>query len=179
MLRIERNPIRIPQGVDVTFGDACSVVVKGKKGTLEFSIPKSLKLEKQGNEEIKFSLIGNDSSEIAISGTTYAILKNMIRGVSEGYQQKLLLEGVGYRAQAQGNVLALTLGFSHPIKFKLPEGVTAETPSQTEIVLKSADKQLLGQVAATVRGFRPPEPYKGKGIRYEKEVIKRKEGKKK
>lgn len=178
MSRIERNPITIPANVEVTL-DGRLVKIKGKKGALECRIHELVKMEKNENKEIKFLLEKAEPFAVAIAGTTRAIIKNMIHGVSEGYEVKLLLEGVGYRAQAQSGFLNLTVGFSHPVKYKLPEGVTAETPSQTEIILKGVDKQVLGQVAATVRGFQPPEPYKGKGIRYEKEIIKRKEGKKK
>ena len=116
---------------------------------------------------------------IALVGTTRALLTSMIKGVSEGFEKKLQLVGVGYRAQAQGNVLNLTLGFSHPVAFKVPEGITVETPSQTEVVVKGTDKQVVGQVAANIRAYRPPEPYKGKGIKYADEQIVRKEAKKK
>jgi large subunit ribosomal protein L6 len=127
---------------------------------------------------LKFSPTSMDNSD-ALAGTTRALLNNMVTGVSEGFEKKLQLVGVGYRAQAQGNVLNLTLGFSHPVAFKVPEGITVETPSQTEVVVKGTDKQVVGQVAANIRAYRPPEPYKGKGIKYADEQIVRKEAKKK
>jgi large subunit ribosomal protein L6 len=177
MSRVERNPISIPAGVEVLI-EGQLVKVKGKKSSLEWRTEKFVHITKDGNI-LHFTADKDVERALVFAGTARALIKNMIHGVSEGYQKKLLLEGVGYRAQAQGNILNLTVGFSHPIKYKLPDGITAETPTQTEIVLKGADKHMLGQVAATIRGFQPPEPYKGKGIRYEGEVIVLKEGKKK
>ena len=178
MSRVERSPITIPDGVDVVIDHSKgSIKVKGKKGTLEWGIGPLVKVIKDGNQ-INF-IPEKSTASLVIAGTIRALIKNMVTGVSVGYERKLMLEGVGYRAQAQGNVLNLALGFSHPIKYTLPVGVTAETPSQTEIIIKSSDKQLVGQVAATIRNFRPPEPYKGKGVRYEGEIIVYKEGKKK
>jgi len=179
MSRVERNPITIPAGVDVVIDTNQKLIkIKGKKGSLEWTLDPCVKVVKDG-DKVKFTPDKNSATSEIMAGTIRALVKNMVQGVSEGYERKLLLEGVGYRAQAQGNVLNLSLGFSHPIKYILPEGVTAETPSQTEIIIKSSDKQLLGQVAAVIRDFRPPEPYKGKGVRYEGEVIVYKEGKKK
>ena len=133
----------------------------------------------QEDNVLKFAARDAGKSSVAMAGTVRALVNNMVVGVTQGFEKKLVLNGVGYRAKASGKVLNLTLGFSHPIDYTLPEGVTAETPSQTEVVLKSADKQLLGQVASEVRAFRPPEPYKGKGVRYEDEYVRRKEAKKK
>ncbi|MFA6409872.1 MAG: 50S ribosomal protein L6 [Gammaproteobacteria bacterium] len=175
--RVERNPLAIPAGVEVTISDKL-IKVKGKNGSLQQAIHAVVKVSKDGSN-LKFAPSSDEPGSIAQVGTLRALVQGMLKGVSEGYQKKLLLEGVGYRAQVQGKVLKLALGFSHPIDYTLPEGVTAETPSQTEIILKSANKQVLGQVAAIVRGFRPPEPYKGKGVRYDGEVIALKEGKKK
>jgi large subunit ribosomal protein L6 len=177
MSRIERSPLSIPAGVDVTVKGQ-HISVKGKKGSLEKQVDSSVKMIKE-DSLVRFSPVANVDAALAIAGTTRALVKNMLFGVSEGFQRKLLLEGVGYRAQVAGDVLNLSVGFSHPIKYKLPKGVLAETPSQTEIILKGVDNELLGQVAATIRNFQPPEPYKGKGIRYSAEVIVYKEGKKK
>ncbi|OGT08358.1 MAG: 50S ribosomal protein L6 [Gammaproteobacteria bacterium GWE2_37_16] len=175
--RVERSPLKIPKGVEIDIQKKL-IKVKGVKGTLECPMEQDVEVVLK-DSELKFAPKGSLNFAIAIAGTLRALVKNMIVGVSEGYTRKLVLEGVGYRAQVQGNVLNLTLGFSHPIQHILPKEVTAETPSQTEIILKSSDKQLVGQVAATIRGYRPPECYKGKGVRYEGEVIVLKEGKKK
>lgn len=175
--RVIRNPLAIPAGVEVVITDQI-VKIKGAKGSLQCAVSEVTSVTKDG-QNLKFAVKKDGIGVLAIVGTDRALIKNMLIGTSEGYQRKLILEGVGYRAQAQGKALNLTLGFSHPVKYDLPEGVTAETPSQTEIILKSANKQLLGQVAATVRAFRPPECYKGKGVRYDGEVIVYKEGKKK
>jgi len=171
------NPVEIPKGVDVTLNDQ-HISVKGSKGTLEHNIHAAVEVSKNDNV-ITFAPREGQAGAPAQSGTARALIINMLTGVSEGFEKKLALVGVGYRAQAQGKVLNLTLGFSHPVNYKLPEGVTAETPSQTEIVLKGIDKQIVGQVAAEVRAFRPPEPYKGKGVKYADEHIVRKEAKKK
>jgi len=171
------NPVEIPKGVDVTLNDQ-HISVKGSKGTLEHNIHAAVEVSKNDNV-ITFAPREGQAGAPAQSGTARALIINMLTGVSEGFEKKLALVGVGYRAQAQGKVLNLTLGFSHPVNYQLPEGVTAETPSQTEIVLKGIDKQIVGQAAAEVRAFRPPEPYKGKGVKYADEHIVRKEAKKK
>lgn len=178
MSRVAKNPVKVPAGVEVKIaGDHFSV--KGPKGTLEMKIHPAVEVAQDG-VELKFALRQNVNIAVkAMAGTTRALVNNMVTGVSQGFERKLLLNGVGYRAQAKGKVLNLTLGFSHPIDYQLPDGITAETPSQTEILIKGIDKQLVGQVAAEVRGFRPPEPYKGKGVRYADEVVHRKEAKKK
>lgn len=175
--RVARNPISIPQDVEVTFADA-ELTVKGKLGTLSQKIHHLVSLEHADNT-IKFSPASRSTQANALTGTMSALAKNMVKGVSEGFECKLELRGVGYRAKASGKTLDLSLGFSHPVKVEMPEGVDVATPTQTEVVLKSADKQLVTQVAANIRRLRPPEPYKGKGIRYFGEQISLKEGKKK
>lgn len=177
MSRIASNPVSLPAGVDVKFNGQ-EITVKGAKGTLSLVVNNHVDV-KQEEKSLMFSATSGGKDGVALAGTTRALVNNMVIGVSQGFERKLVLNGVGYRAKASGKVLNLTLGFSHPIDYELPEGVTAETPSQTEIVLKSVDKQLLGQAAAEVRGFRPPEPYKGKGVRYEDEYVRRKDAKKK
>lgn len=177
MSRIANSPVQLPSGVEVTLKGQ-EVSAKGKNGTLAMTIHESVEVV-QEDGALRCSARDNAQKSTAMAGTMRALLNNMVSGVSEGFEKKLQLNGVGYRAKAAGKTLNLTLGFSHPIDYTLPEGVTAETPSQTEIVLKSADKQLLGQVAAEVRAFRPPEPYKGKGVRYANEYVRRKEAKKK
>lgn len=176
MSRVAKSPINLPAGVKVDCAGSL-VSVKGPLGELKFGLNGLVDVS------VDSSVVSVSSSKTAVNsamaGTTRAILNNMVHGVSKGYERKLDLVGVGYRAQAKGSVLSLTLGFSHPVEFELPEGVTAATPSQTEVVLKSIDKQLLGQVAAKIRGFRPPEPYKGKGVRYSGEQVRQKEAKKK
>ena len=152
--------------------------VKGAKGALELNVHPSVEVIQESGE-LRFAGRNGDQQTRAMAGTTRALVNNMVIGVSEGFQRKLILNGVGYRAKASGKSVNLVLGFSHPIDYDLPEGVTAETPSQTEIVLSGNDKQVLGKVAAEIRAFRPPEPYKGKGVRYDDEVIRRKEAKKK
>lgn len=175
--RVARNPISIPQGVEVTFADAM-LTVKGKLGTLKQQIHQLVSLEHVDNT-LKLSPNDSSAEANALTGTMSALAKNMVLGVSEGFERKLELRGVGYRAKAAGKSLDLSLGFSHPVKVEMPEGVEVQTPSQTEVVLTSADKQLVSQVAANIRRLRPPEPYKGKGIRYFGEQISLKEGKKK
>lgn len=178
MSRVAKKTITLPAGVDVTIANTL-VTVKGSKGTSQITLHDAVQVEKNDNV-IKVSLKqGQVSTVIAIAGTTRALIQNMVHGVSHGFEQKLVLVGVGYRAQAQGHTLNLSLGFSHPIKYDVPKGITIETPSQTEIVVKGIDKQLVGQVAADIRAYRPPEPYKGKGVRYLNEIIQLKEGKKK
>jgi large subunit ribosomal protein L6 len=177
MSRVAKNPVSLPSGVEVKI-DGRKVSVKGSKGNLEHEVHELVDvLVEAGVATVK--PVEESQKAWALAGTTRALVKNMVTGVSEGYERKLLLNGVGYRAQAQGKTLNLTLGFSHPVAYQLPEGVTIETPTQTEIVIKGIDKQLVGQVAANVRAFRPPEPYKGKGVRYADEQVRRKEAKKK
>ena len=176
MSRVAKNPITIPDSATLSIENNV-VKVKGSKGEIDFDLPSSVTLEVNENI-ISVNYDENDQQSVALAGTTRSIVNNMIIGVTEGYEKKLELIGVGYRAKASGKLLELTLGFSHPIKYKLPEGVDVETPSQTEVVLKSHNKQILGQAAAEIRAFRPPEPYKGKGVRYSDEQVKRKEAKK-
>lgn len=177
MSRIAKAPIDIPPGVEVTISGR-QVNVKGKNGTLSFSLNKAVMIVQSG-KSLSFEPNENVGDGWAQAGTARAIVNNMVVGVSDGFEKKLTLIGVGYRAQVQGQKINLTLGFSHPVIHELPPDVIAETPSQTEILLKSANKQLLGQVAAEIRSYRPPEPYKGKGIRYSDEYVRRKEAKKK
>jgi len=177
MSRIANQPISVPSSVEIT-ENGQQITVKGPKGTLEHTIHGLVEMVRE-DAELKFSARDESKAANALAGTTRAMLNNLVVGVSDGFEKKLELVGVGYRAQAKGKVLNLTLGFSHPVDYKLPEGVTAETPSQTEIVIKGCDKQKVGQVAAEVRAFRPPEPYKGKGVRYADEMVVRKEAKKK
>jgi large subunit ribosomal protein L6 len=177
MSRIGRLPVQIPAGVDVTVGED-EVAVKGPLGTLTRSIPAGVRVKRDGNR-VLLETADNSTATDAMSGTLRALLANMVLGVSRGFERKLTLVGVGYRAQAQGDKVNLTLGFSHPVVHKMPKGVKVETPTQTEILIKGIDKQAVGQVAAEIRGYRPPEPYKGKGVRYADEVVVIKETKKK
>ena len=176
MSRVAKNPIIIPDGVNISVDDK-NVTVKGSKGELDFLLSLSISLNIDDNA-ITVSYDESDQKSVSLAGTTRSIINNMIIGVSVGFEKKLELIGVGYRAKASGKLLELTLGFSHPVKYQLPDDVQVETPSQTEVVLKSHNKQILGQVAAEIRAFRPPEPYKGKGVRYADEQVKRKEAKK-
>lgn len=176
MSRIANNPITIPAGVEINV-NGNTVKVKGKKGEMTHQAHNLVSVT-QEEDVLKLAARNNSKSANALSGTTRALLQNLITGVTEGFEQKLEIIGVGYRAQAQGKVLNLTLGFSHPVEFAIPEGITIETPSQTEVVIKGVDKQQVGQVAANIRNYRPPEPYKGKGVRYANERIIRKEAKK-
>ena len=177
MSRIAKAPIELPSGVDVNIAGQ-DVTIKGKNGTLSISLNDAVAVN-QAENVLTFEPREGASDGWAQAGTARAIVNNMVTGVATGFEKKLTLIGVGYRAQVQGSAINLTLGFSHPVVHNLPQGVTAETPSQTEIVLKSADNQLLGQVAAEIRAYRPPEPYKGKGVRYSDEYVRRKEAKKK
>ncbi len=177
MSRVGKSPVVLPEKVEVTIA-ADQISVKGPLGTLSQSIMPNVKVEKIENR-LEIKLNDNSRQANAISGTLRALIANMVHGVSRGFEKKLNLVGVGYRAQAQGDKLNLTLGFSHPVVHSLPKGVKAETPTQTEIIIKGADKQQVGQVAADVRNYRPPEPYKGKGVRYADERIVLKETKKK
>src|SRR5471030_980279 len=177
MSRIGKNPIMVPKGVEVTLS-AEQVAVKGPLGTLTQRLSSDIRLERDGNKLL--CQVNNGSTQAnAMSGTIRALVANMVEGVTKGFERKLTLVGVGFRAQAQGDKLNLALGFSHPVVHAMPEGVKVETPTQTEIVIKGIDKQKVGQVAAEVRGYRPPEPYKGKGVRYFGEVVILKETKKK
>jgi large subunit ribosomal protein L6 len=176
MSRVAKSPIEIVDGVTVNVSESL-VEVKGKVGEIKFDLPETISLEiKENIITVKYN--EDNQQSVALAGTTRAIVNNMIVGVSQGFEKKLELKGVGYRAKASGKHLELTLGFSHPVKYQLPEEVQVETPSQTEVVLKSHNKQVLGQAAAEIRAFRPPEPYKGKGVRYSDETVRRKEAKK-
>ena len=176
MSRVAKNPIEIVDGVTVNFNNGC-LDVKGKVGELKFDLPETVSLDIADNV-ISVKYDENNQQSAALAGTTRSLVNNMIIGVSQGFEKKLELKGVGYRAKASGKLLELTLGFSHPVKYQLPDEVQVETPSQTEVVLKSHNKQILGQAAAEIRAFRPPEPYKGKGVRYSDENVRRKEAKK-
>lgn len=177
MSRIAKSPITIPSGCEVK-QQGQAVSVKGPKGELGAEI-NTLVTVSVSDGVVTVAPVSEEKEAWAQAGTARSLINNMVQGVSNGFERKLQLNGVGYRAQAKGKTLNLTLGFSHPIDYELPEGVKAETPSQTEIVLTAIDKQLLGQVAANIRSFRPPEPYKGKGVRYADEYVRRKEAKKK
>ena len=177
MSRIANAPVAIPKGVETSLSES-QVSVKGTKGNLVLALHNLVAVAQDG-EELKVSAKDGSREASALAGTFRSLISNMVLGVTEGFQKKLELQGVGYRAKAGGKSVNLTVGYSHPIDYKLPEGVTVETPSQTEIVISGADKQLVGQVAADIRKFRPPEPYKGKGIRYVDERVFRKEAKKK
>lgn len=177
MSRVAKSPVLVPAGVEVKL-DGNNVTVKGGMGTLSISLHQKVVI-KMADGQITFNVGPDDAKAWAHAGTARALINNMVIGVTKGFERKLDLVGVGYRAKAGGKTLNLALGFSHPIDFELPAGVTAETPTQTQIVLRGADKQVLGQAAAKIRGFRPPEPYKGKGIRYSDEHVLRKEAKKK
>lgn len=175
--RVGRKPIELPKGVEVKL-EADSIHVKGPKGSLVQPIHKSVQASMNDNVLSFVAVEGMPNSD-AFTGTARANANNMVVGVTQGYEKKLLLLGVGYRAQVQGKILNLTLGFSHPVNFQIPEGITIETPIQTEIIVKGIDKQLVGETAARIRRYRPPEPYKGKGVRYADERVKIKETKKK
>jgi large subunit ribosomal protein L6 len=177
MSRVAKKPIELPSGVEVSL-QGQAITVKGGKGSLDHTVHRAVKVEQDGNV-LSFAPKDGSKSAVALAGTTRALVNNMVTGVSAGFEKKLQLVGVGYRAQVQGKSLSLTLGFSHPVDYKVPEGVTIETPSQTEIVVRGTDKQAVGQVAAEIRSYRPPEPYKGKGVKYADEIIVRKEAKKK
>ena len=175
MSRIAKNPVGVPKEVDVVL-DETNITVKGPKGELNLNIHPTVRIEKNENQLL---VNAQTNSSWAMAGTFRALVQNMVSGVSQGFERKLEIIGVGYRAQAKGSKLNLSLGFSHPVEYNMPEGVTAETPTQTEVVIKGIDKQKVGQVAAEIRAFRPPEPYKGKGIRYSGEYVVRKQAKKK
>ncbi len=176
MSRVARMPVTIPAGVEVKIVDGL-MSVKGAKASLSLPLPSSVQLEiKDGVASVTEASIAENAAK---AGTVRALLNNMIEGVTKGYERKLTLVGVGYRAQSQGKKVNLALGFSHPIEFPIPEGITVDTPTQTEIVIKGASKHMVGQVAAKIRAYRPPEPYKGKGVRYSDEKVELKEAKKK
>ena len=177
MSRIAKAPISIPSGVSVNI-DGAAVTVKGPKGTLSWNLHRAVSLTSE-DQTLQVAPVSDKGNDWAMAGTTRALINNMVVGVSTGFERKLTLIGVGYRAQAKGKVLNLALGFSHPIDYPVPEGIEIETPTPTEIVIKGADKQRVGQVAAEIRAKRPPEPYKGKGVRYSDEQVIRKEAKKK
>ena len=177
MSRVAKAPVAIPAGVEVKLA-ADKISVKGKQGQLELDVHSAVEIKQEENV-LTFAPKAADKQSNALAGTFRALVNNMVTGVSVGFEKKLVLQGVGYRAKATGNVLNLSLGFSHPVDYTLPAGVTVETPSQTEVVIKGIDKQQVGQVAAEIRGYRPPEPYKGKGVRYADENVRRKEAKKK
>ena len=177
MSRVAKNPIVVPSGVSVDITPE-RISVKGPLGALEFASNSAVSVEQEAGSLLCRPVAGAANGD-ALSGTVRAVVSNMVTGVSKGFERRLSLVGVGYRAQAQGETLNLTLGFSHPVAYKLPKGITAETPTQTEIVIKGVDRQLVGQVAAEVRAYRKPEPYKGKGVRYSDEVVVIKETKKK
>ena len=177
MSRVANKPVQLPKGVDATL-DGDLIKVKGPKGTLEWRCHPLVEVQ-QENGELRFAARNDGTRARALAGTTRSLVANMVQGVTEGFERKLELHGVGYRAQAQGKTLNLTLGLSHPVVFNAPEGITIETPSQTEVIVRGIDKQLVGETAAQIRRFRPPEPYKGKGIRYAGERIVLKEAKKK
>jgi len=177
MSRIGNLPVTVPKGVDVTVASG-QISVKGPLGTLSQRLSTTVEVTRDG-DEIVFKALDETIQTNAMSGTLRALIANMMQGVTKGYEKKLQLVGVGYRAQAQGDKLNLTLGFSHPVVHQMPKGIKVETPAQTEILIKGIDKQVVGQVAAEVRGYRPPEPYKGKGVRYADERVVLKETKKK
>jgi len=177
MSRIAKYPVGLPKGVEVTLASG-SISVKGPLGTIARPADPNVEVKKEG-ESLVFRALGNSNHANAMSGTLRALVANMVTGVTKGFERKLTLVGVGFRAQAQGDKLNLTLGFSHPVVQQMPKGIKVATPTQTEIVITGIDKQLVGQVAAEVRARRSPEPYKGKGVRYANEVIVLKETKKK
>jgi large subunit ribosomal protein L6 len=177
MSRVAKYPVPLPKGVEVTIASG-QISIKGPLGSIARPADPNVEVKKDG-EAVTFKPLGNSNHADAMSGTMRALVANMVAGVTKGFEKRLALVGVGYRAQAQGDKLNLSLGFSHPIVHALPDGVKAETPTQTEIVIKGADAQKVGQVAAEIRAYKPPEPYKGKGVRYAGEQVTLKETKKK
>ena len=177
MSRVANSPVSVPAGIDVNL-DGQKLSVKGKQGVLEHHVHDLVELV-VGDNTLEFKSRVKSQESIALAGTTRAIVNNMVTGVNQTFEKKLTLVGVGYRAQVKGKTLNLSLGFSHPVEYNMPEGITIEAPSQTELIVKGCDKQKVGQVAANIRAYRPPEPYKGKGIRYSDEQVARKEAKKK
>lgn len=177
MSRIASSPVAIPKGVEVKISGQ-DVNVKGSKGNLSMTLHELVQIS-QIDSNLQLKAAENSKKSVALAGTFRSLVNNMVTGVSDGFQKELELQGVGYRAQAQGKKLNLSLGFSHPVVYQAPDGIEIETPSQTQVIVKGIDKQLVGQVSAEIRAFRPPEPYKGKGVRYVDEYVKRKEAKKK
>jgi len=177
MSRIANKPVELPSGVEVKLNGQM-VNVKGPKGSSDITLHETVAVA-QNDQELNFSMTDEQATNMAMAGTMRSLVANMVHGVSQGFEKKLTLIGVGYRANVQGKVLNLTLGFSHPVNFEIPEGINIECPSQTEIVVTGIDKQQVGQVSANIRAYRPPEPYKGKGVRYTDEYVIRKEAKKK
>ncbi|MBV1907389.1 MAG: 50S ribosomal protein L6 [Pseudomonadales bacterium] len=177
MSRVANSPVKLPSGVEVKIAQN-KVSVKGAKGQLELILNDAVSMA-EADGQLTFKANSKDKFANAMAGTTRSLLNNMVQGVTEGFEKKLTLLGVGYRASAKGKKLNLQLGFSHPIEYDLPNGIEIQTPSQTEIIVQGIDKQVVGQVAAEIRSFRPPEPYKGKGVRYADERVRRKEAKKK
>ena len=177
MSRIANNPVSIPKGVEITLKGQ-EVTVKGSKGDLTMTLHDLVGIS-QVEDRLQLKAVEVSKTSVALAGTSRSLVSNMVTGVSSGFQKELQLQGVGYRAQAQGKKLNLSLGFSHPVVYEVPEGIDIETPTQTQVIVKGIDKQLVGQVSADIRAFRPPEPYKGKGVRYVDEYVKRKEAKKK
>ena len=177
MSRIANAPVEIPGGVEVSLSGS-EISIKGSKGNLSLPIHDLVEIKQEENA-LKVAAVNTTKKSHALSGTFRALVNNMVTGVSQGFEKQLELIGVGYRAQAQGKKLNLSLGFSHPVEYQAPEGIEIETPSQTQVIVRGIDKQLVGQVSAEIRAFRPPEPYKGKGVRYANEYVKRKEAKKK
>ena len=177
MSRIANNPVSIPKGVEITLKGQ-EVTVKGSKGNLTMTLHDLVGIS-QVEDRLQLKAVEVSKTSVALAGTSRSLVNNMVMGVSTGFQKELQLQGVGYRAQAQGKKLNLSLGFSHPVVYEVPEGIDIETPTQTQVIVKGIDKQLVGQVSADIRAFRPPEPYKGKGVRYVDEYVKRKEAKKK
>jgi large subunit ribosomal protein L6 len=177
MSRIAKYPVALPKGVDVSIA-AGQISIKGPLGSIARAADPNVEVKKDG-EQLVFTALGNSNHADAMSGTMRALVANMVTGVTKGFERRLALVGVGFRAQAQGDKLNLSLGYSHPVVHQMPKGIKVATPTQTEIVISGIDKQLVGQVAAEVRNHRPPEPYKGKGVRYANEVIVLKETKKK
>lgn len=173
MSRVAKKPLNLPKGVEYKL-DGQQLTVKGPKGSLDLQLPEAFALEE--NDQV--ITVTGPQEQVALRGTIRALVGNMVTGVSDGFERKLELRGVGYRAAMQGNSLNLSLGFSHPVEFTVPEGIDIETPSQTEVIVRGIDKQQVGQVAAKIRAYRPPEPYKGKGVRYADERVIMKEAKK-
>ncbi len=177
MSRVANNPVVIPEGVNVTISGK-DVHVKGARGELSMTLHQMVEiLQEEG--KLRLGTAGNSRDAKALAGTFRSLVNNMVVGVSTGFSKQLELQGVGYRVQLRGKTLNFSLGFSHPVKYEIPESIDIETPSQTQVIVKGIDKQFVGQVSAEIRAFRPPEPYKGKGIRYQNEHVKRKEAKKK
>ena len=177
MSRIANKPVELPSGVEIKINGQM-VNVKGPKGSSDITLHEAVAVA-QNDQELNFSMTDEAATNQAMAGTMRSLVANMVHGVSQGFEKKLTLVGVGYRANLQGKILNLTLGFSHPVNFEIPEGINIECPSQTEIVVTGIDKQAVGQVSANIRAYRPPEPYKGKGVRYSDEHVLRKEAKKK